>query len=126
MEGFLLFEVMLGVAIFATGVIGLAYAVNNCLDAQAAMAEADRARLALENRMSEIFGGAVAGDAAETVQLEGAFDGISMKQTVVPLEADDEEGNAITGLNVVTLTAEWVSAGEKQSRQISFYVSTNL
>src|ERR1700730_15459505 len=52
--GFALYEVMLGVAIFAFGVLALGRAVNNCLNASTLNAEENRVRLILSNRMAEV------------------------------------------------------------------------
>src|ERR1700736_7064900 len=52
--GFALYEVMLGVAIFALGVLALGRAVQNCLNASTLNAEENRVRQILSNRMAEI------------------------------------------------------------------------
>ena len=55
--GFVLIEVMLGVMIFAIGVLALGRCVNNCISAETLREETERARLALENRMAEVEAG---------------------------------------------------------------------
>src|SRR5438045_6123927 len=53
-KGFALYEVLLGVAIFAVGVLALGRAVENCLNASMLNAEEERVRQILSNRMAEI------------------------------------------------------------------------
>jgi len=122
-RGFLLVDVMLGVAIFSMGIVALGMAVNNCLDGQAALREAARARQILENRMSEILAHATAVEPELKQALEGEGAGITLEQTAVPLEADDENGNEVVGLQVVTLSAVWESAGEPQRTDVTFYMA---
>src|SRR5437016_9789769 len=52
--GFALYEVLLGVAIFAVGVLALGRAVENCMNASMLNAEEDVVRQILSNRMAEI------------------------------------------------------------------------
>src|SRR6202162_3248049 len=51
---FALYEVLMGVAIFAFGVLALGRAVQNCLNASTLNAEEERVRLILSNRMAEV------------------------------------------------------------------------
>ncbi|HJX24741.1 MAG TPA: hypothetical protein VJ252_01185, partial [Chthoniobacterales bacterium] len=51
---FALYEVLIGLTIFALGVLALGRAVENCLNASALSAEEDRVRQVLANRMAEI------------------------------------------------------------------------
>src|SRR5947208_11043957 len=53
-NGFALYEVLMGVAIFAFGVLALGRAVENCLNASTLNAEENRVRLILSNRMAEV------------------------------------------------------------------------
>ncbi|PYJ74189.1 MAG: hypothetical protein DME77_11985, partial [Verrucomicrobia bacterium] len=52
--GFALYEVLIGVAIFALGVLALGRAVENCLNASTLNAEEEAVRQMLSNRMAEI------------------------------------------------------------------------
>src|SRR3984893_1514464 len=51
---FALYEVLIGVAIFAIGVLALGRAVENCLNASTLNAEEERVRQILSNRMAEV------------------------------------------------------------------------
>lgn len=119
---FVLLEAMLGVAIFAVGIIGLGKAVGNCLTAEAARRDDTRARMALENRMAEIEARAVLIDVPKTDELEGMFSGITLKQTAVPLDKKNEKNEPLTGLSQVTLEAAWRSGSQPQAKSLSFYV----
>ncbi len=118
----MLLDVMLGVMIFVMGVLALGRAVSNCLDGQMALREATRARLVLGNRMSEILTGAVRVDEETSEPLEGEATGMTLRQSAVPLEAEDENGNEVNGLSVVTLVAQWTSGGESQQSDLTFYL----
>lgn len=121
----MLLDVMLGVMIFVMGVLSLGAAVSNCLDGQMALREASRARLVLNNRMNEILSGAVRADRDQSEPLGGEATGITLKQSVVPLDAEDEKGLKVNGLAVVTLSARWNSAGEPQQSDVTFYLAND-
>src|SRR6266568_1521362 len=106
-HSFVLLEIMLGVLIFSVGVLALGEAVSNCLNAEAARFDDDRARLALENRMAEIESGALQVKTSATDKLTGLFDGITLKQTRTQLQEKDENNKPISGLYNVTLEATW-------------------
>src|SRR5712691_9522617 len=53
-NAFALYEVLIGVAIFAIGVLALGRAVENCMNASALNAEEERVRQILSNRMAEV------------------------------------------------------------------------
>ena len=53
-RAFALYEVLLGITIFALGVIALGHAVENCLNASTINAEEGVVRQILSNRMAEI------------------------------------------------------------------------
>ena len=121
-RGFVLLEVILGVTIFAAGVIGLAKCVGNCITAESIRQETERARLALENRMAEIEAGEIATDKDLSDDLGDGFPGMTMKQTRHPIEAKNEKGIDINGLYEVDLEVDWTSDNEPQSKSLSFYV----
>ncbi len=122
LRAFVLLEAMLGVAIFAIGILALANCVNNCLVAETVKVEDSRARLALQNRMAEIESGAFKFEGTKTEKLTGMFDGITLKQTRVPLKLETEKKEKLLGLYNVTIQASWESGGQPQSKAISFYV----
>lgn len=120
--GFVLLEAMLGVAIFAIGVIALGQCVNACLAAEAARTQDQTARLVLSNRMAEIEAGAVVLEDAKTEKLKGPFEGISLKQTRKALNKKNENDQELVGLQIVTLEASWSNGRQEQAKDLSFYV----
>ncbi len=120
--GFVLIEVMLGVVIFALGVIGLGECVSNCVRAEGIRQESERARLALENRMAEVEAGEVESDKDVTDDLGDSFPGMTIKQTRHQVIAKNEKNADILGLYEVDLEVDWTSDNLPQSRAISFYV----
>ncbi len=121
--GFLLLETMVGVAVFALGVLVLARCLNHCIDAEIIKTQDQRARLVLENRMAEIEGGAITvEDAAKEDKLEGRFAGIILRQSREKLDLENENNEMLTGLYVVTLQAIWTAPQGEQSKELRFYV----
>ena len=119
---FVLIEVLIGVMIFALGVLALGRCVSNCLGAETARQETELARLALENRMAEIEAGEISSEKDTTDDLGDAFPGMTMKQSRHPLSVKNEKNQDIMGLYQVDLEVDWTSDHEPQSRAISFYV----
>ncbi|MEA3212077.1 MAG: hypothetical protein QOE70_5134 [Chthoniobacter sp.] len=121
-HGFWLLEALLAVAIFSLGMISLGQCVNNCLVAQRVKQDDVRARLALANRMAEIEVGAVVLADSTVEDLKGAFEGMKLKQTRVPLKRKNEKDQDILGIYSVTLLLTWKADGQDLSRELSFYV----
>jgi Tfp pilus assembly protein PilV len=117
-SGFLLFETMIGVAIFALAILGLGRCVVRCVDAETARVWNERARTALGNRMAEIRAGAVPTEAKKEV-LEGKFNGIVLTQMREAVRVGKRE---IGGLSEVRLEASWNAAGARQSQTLIFDV----
>ena len=113
---------MLGVMIFALGVLALGRSVNNCIEAESSRQETERARLALENRMAEIEAGATLTDKPLSAPLGDGFPGMTMHQARRPVAAKNEKNEVITGLYEVDIEVDWTSENEPQARKLSFYV----
>jgi Tfp pilus assembly protein PilV len=121
-KAFVLIEVMLGVMIFAVGVLALGRCVNNCITAESVRQETERARLALENRMAEVEAGETPTDKARSDDLGDGFPGMTLKQERHQVAAKNEKGDIIENLYEVDLEVDWKSDNEPQSKKISFYV----
>ena len=124
--GFVLIEVMLAVAIFALAVLALGRCVENCIAAQIAKEDEERARQFLENRMAEIELGAVQLSPSATEELKGAFAGMKLKTVRTPLKRKDEKGRDIPGLYQVNLDLTWKLDGIVQSRGLTFFQDPRL
>jgi len=121
-SAFLLLETMIGVAIFAMGVLALAQCVARCLDCESAKIWDERARVALENRMAEIEAGSVVFDKNKADKLSGIFEGLTLNQTRTPLPLKDETGKELPGLFQIGLEAVWKEPSGTQSKALKFYV----
>src|SRR5437867_11192092 len=77
---FALYEVLLGVAIFAIGVIALGRAVENCLNASTISAEEQTVRQILSDRMAEIQATAVVPDAEKEFKINSSYGVIKLIQ----------------------------------------------
>jgi len=120
--GFLLLETMIGVLVFAIGVLALARCVQQCMDVESAKVWDERARVALENRMAEVEAGAVFFETTKEEKLKGMFEGITLVQSRKPLRLMDEKKRELTGLFQIQLEALWQESGGKQSKMLTFYV----
>jgi Tfp pilus assembly protein PilV len=121
-KAFALYEVMIGVFIFAIGIISLGRAVSNCMNASAFSADDARVREILANRMVEIETTPGQPDKAKESKIDTGFGTVKMVQKAVPQEMKEEDGTQLTGIIRVTLTANWSRGGADQSKQIAFYV----
>jgi Tfp pilus assembly protein PilV len=119
---FALYEVLMGVAIFAFGVLALGRAVQNCLNASALNAEEERVRLILSNRMAEIQTTPGLPDAERESNVDTGYGKVKLIQTSTDAGLVDDNGAQISSIHRVTLTAKWTRAGSDQSERIEFYV----
>ena len=119
---FALYEVLLGVAIFAIGVIALGRAVENCLNASTISAEEQVIRQILADRMAEIQAAPVVPEAQKEFKVDSNYGTVRLTQKSAPAELTEANNTVINGINLVTLTAHWQHAGAPQSKQIQFYV----
>src|SRR5881296_4473041 len=85
-RAFALYEVVLGVAIFAVGVLALGRAVENCLTASTLNAEEEAVRQILSNRMAEIQATRGAPDGAKEFKIDSGYGAIKLIQKSVPAE----------------------------------------
>ena len=121
-RGFALYEVLLGVAIFAIGVLALGRAVQNCLNASTLSAEENAVEQILSNRMAEIQASRGLPDQAKEFKLNSGYGPVKLIQKSVPAELTELNKTMLNGINLVTLIAQWQRGGVSQSRQIRFYV----
>ena len=120
-KGFALYEVLMGVAIFAVGILALGRCVENCLNADTLNAEDERVRLILSNRMAEIQATPGFPDPSNETKIKTGYGEVKLVQKSVPsgLKQDNIE---LAGITLVTLSAQWTRDGIPQSRQLQFYV----
>ena len=121
-HGVVLLEAMIAVAVFSIGVLALGRCVENCIVAERIKVEDEHARRFLLNRMSEIEQGAIVMQDKATEELKGAFAGMSLRTTRVPLKKKNENKQELFGLFIVTLELSWKSGGQELSRDLTFYV----
>jgi hypothetical protein len=119
---FALYEVMLGVAIFAIGVISLGRAVQNCLNASTISAEENVVRQILSDRMAQVQAAPVVPEAEKEFKVTTSYGRVILTQKTAPAALTEPDNTVINGINLVTLTARWEHAGVPQSKQIQFYV----
>src|SRR6516165_10266973 len=103
--GFALYEVLIGLAIFALGVLALGRAVENCLNASTLNAEENRVRQILSNRMAEVQATPGAPDQKKEFKVDTGYGTVRLVQKSVPADLGEDNGAPLGGLNRVTLTA---------------------
>jgi hypothetical protein len=119
---FALYEVLLGVAIFAVGVLALGRSAENCLSASALDAEEEAVRQILGNRMAEIQAAPGFPDRAKEFKIDSGHGVVKLIQKSAPAELVEPNNTRLDGIDLVTLTAQWERRGSRQSKQINFYV----
>jgi hypothetical protein len=119
---FALYEVLLGVAIFAIGVISLGRAVQNCLNASTISAQENVVRQILSDRMAQVQAASGVPEAEKEFKLKTSYGRVILTQKAAPAALTEPDNTVINGINLVTLTARWEHAGVPQSKQIQFYV----
>ena len=121
-KAFALYEVLMGLAIFALGVLALGRAVENCINASTLNAEEDRVRQILSNRMAEVQATPGFPDPAKEFNVDTGYGTVKLIQKSAPAELEEDNGVQLAGVNRVTLTAKWKRRGPEQSQHIEFYV----
>ena len=121
-RAFALYEVVLGVAIFAVGVLALGRAVENCLSASTLNAEEEAVREILANRMAEVQAAPGFPDTAKEFKIDSGFGVVTLIQKSAPADLVEPNNTRLNGINLVTLTAQWERRRARQSKQINFYV----
>ena len=119
---FALYEVLLGVAVFALGVIALGRAVENCINASTISAEENVVRQILSDRMAQVQAAAAVPEAEKEFKINTNYGRIVLTQKTAPAPSTEPDNTLINGINIVTLTARWEHAGFPESKQIEFYV----
>lgn len=119
---FALYEVLLGVAIFAIGVIALGRAVQNCLNASTISEEENAVRQILSDRMAVVQAAPGVPDPEKEFNIKSNYGTIKLTQKSAPAELTEEDKTLLNGISLVTLTAQWQHASVPQSKRIQFYV----
>ncbi|HWH90923.1 MAG TPA: hypothetical protein VNV64_03910 [Candidatus Binatia bacterium] len=119
---FALYEVLLGVAIFALGVISLGRAVQNCINASSISAEENVVRQILSDRMAQVQAASVVPEPEKEFKVATNYGRVILTQKTAAAAMTEPDNTIINGINLVTLTARWEHAGIPQSKQIQFYV----
>jgi Tfp pilus assembly protein PilV len=121
-RGFALYEVLLGITIFALGVIALGHAVENCLNASTINAEEDVVRQILSNRMAEIQATKGVPEDSKEFTINSNYGGVKVVQKTTTAELTEPDNTLLNGIYLVTLSAQWQQGGVPQSKRIQFYV----
>ena len=121
-RAFALYEVLLGITIFALGVIALGRAVENCLNASTINAEEGVVRQILSNQMAEIQAAQGVPDDAKEFKVNSNYGAIKVVQKTAAAELTEPDNTLLNGIYLVALTAQWQQGGVSQSKQIQFYV----
>jgi Tfp pilus assembly protein PilV len=121
-RAFALYEVLLGVTIFAVGILALGRSVENCINASALSTQEDRVRQILANRMAEIQATPGVPDQKREKKIETGYGPVTVLEQSAPAHLKTEKEVEASGISRVTLTANWTRGGAAQSRRLEFYV----
>jgi Tfp pilus assembly protein PilV len=124
-SGFALYEVLIGVAIFTAGILALGSAVENCIHATGLNAEEDRVRQILSDRMAEIQATPGNPETKKETKVATGYGEVLLVQQSIPAELKGENNTELTGINLITLTAQWKRGNVAQSRKVQFYIYRN-
>ena len=124
-SAFALYEVLLGLAIFAVGVIALGKSAQNCINASGLSSQEDRVRQILANRMAEVQATPGFPDRRKEIKIDTGYGEVRLIQTSEPAGLKGDKNVELQGINVVRLRAEWTRNGIEQVRKIDFYVYRN-
>ena len=113
---------LLGIGIFALGVLALGRAVGNCLNASTLNAEENRVRQILSNRMAEVQATPVPPDPSKEFNVDTGYGLVKVVQKTFPADLKDDNDAQLSSMYRVTLTAKWTRGGADQAQQIEFYV----
>lgn len=121
-RAFALYEVLLGITIFALGVIALGHAVENCLNASTINAEEGVVRQILSNYMAEVQTAKAIPDEAKEFNVKTNYGPIKVIQKTTATQLTEPDNTLLDGIYLVSLTAQWERGSVPQSKQIKFYV----
>jgi hypothetical protein len=121
-RAFALYEVLLGITIFALGVIALGHAVENCLNASTINAEEGVVRQILSNYMAEVQTAKAIPDEAKEFNVKTNYGPIKVVQKTAATQLTEPDNTLLDGIYLVSLTAQWERGSVPQSKQIKFYV----
>src|ERR1700730_9926150 len=119
---FALYEVLLGITIFALGVIALGHAVENCLNASTINAEEGVVRQILSNHMAEIQAARGVPDDSKEFKVDSNYGAIKVVRKSAAAGLTEPDNTLLDGIYLVTLTAQWQQGGVPESKQVTFYV----
>src|SRR2546425_5248429 len=97
--GFALYEVLLGLAIFALGVLALGRAVENCLQANTLNAEENRVRQILANRMAEVQATPGSPELSKEFEVDTGYGIVKLIQKAGPAGLEENNGAPLAGIN---------------------------
>jgi len=118
-SGFVLFEVMLALIIFAIAVVGLARALNDTIGVTNSMNQERAIRMALESFLNEVR--AKESTSEMNTEIVDTQRGISFMSAVEKSEVSNAEGNTLDDLYILTGTAKWGNGTEETTAQIMIY-----
>lgn len=121
-RAFALYEVLLGVAVFAIGVLVLGRCVENCLRATTLSADDERMRQILSNRMAEIQATPGFPDKTKETKIDSGYGEVRLIQKSENAGLKDERDLEMGGIFLVSLKVEWTRSGQTQSKKVEFYV----
>jgi Tfp pilus assembly protein PilV len=118
-SGFMLFEVMVAVTVFAVAALGLANALNNTIDAALAWQREGEIRLGLQSKLAELK--------AKPLQVAKVTDpadamGVVYESEVQQMQVRNEKDLLLSGIYRLTVRARWRANEQEQEAIAEIYV----
>ena len=82
----------------------------------------DRVFVTYTEELDRTAGGIYVPDSAKESKVDTGYGLVKLIQKTIPAQLTEENGVELTGVNLVTLKAEWDRGGATQSESIQFYV----
>lgn len=122
-RGFTLTEAIVALGIFAFAVVGLGIALDGVLEAGHMARQESLARQMIESRLAEIQARPAL---QEGEQSQAASErGVALREEIEPVNATGIDGQALTGLWKVRLTASWKDGGTDSEQVAEIVVYRN-
>src|SRR2546430_4255320 len=98
---FAVYDVLMGLAIVALGVLALGRTVENCLNASTLNAEENRVRQILSNRMAEVQATPGFPDSTKEFNIDTGYGIVKLIQKSAPAELEEDDGAQLAGVSLV-------------------------
>lgn len=117
--GSLLFEVMIALAIFACGIVGLAMCLDKTIETVNSIRKETQIRQELQTRLDDLRQGRLAVGAKDE---DPDANGVKYSHEITALQIQSDRKTLLNNLYDVKVTAKWLDGTVEQERTSEIYV----